>query len=164
MTRALNGLLRVYNIVEKVIVVVLLLVLMLVVPWACGLYSFELLRLLVVRMTTGEVVGPGVLSITERMSILREVFGGFLLILIGVELMKTIAMYLSSHEMHVEVVFTVAIIAIARHAIDLDLAHLDPMQLVGLSALLIALSLGYYLFKKASAIATPMADRTPMGG
>jgi uncharacterized membrane protein (DUF373 family) len=164
MSRALNGLLRVYNVVEKVIIVTLLVVLMLVVPWACGIYSFELLRLLVLRMTTGEVVAPGVLSITERMSILREVFGGFLLILIGVELMKTIAMYLSSHEMHVEVVFTVAIIAIARHAIDLDLAHLDPMQLVGLAALLVALSLGYYFFKRAAAIASPPADRTPLGG
>ena len=157
-------LLRVYNVVEKVIIVTLLVVLMLVVPWACGIYSFELLRLLVLRMTTGEVVAPGVLSITERMSILREVFGGSSLILIGVELMKTIAMYLSSHEMHVEVVFTVAIIAIARHAIDLTSPTLDPMQLVGLAALLVALSLGYYFFKRAAAIASPPADRTPLGG
>jgi len=54
--------------------------------------------------------------------------------------------------------------AITRHAIDLDLAHLDPMQLVGLAALLVALSLGYYFFKRAAAIASPAADRTPLGG
>src|SRR5262245_27528391 len=130
MPRALNGLLNVYNIVEKVIVITLLVVLMVVVLWACGLYSFELIRLLVLRLFHGEIVTSGVVSITERMAILREVFGSFLLVLIGVELMKTIAMYLSSHEMHIEVVFTVAIIAIARHAIDMDPTHLDPMQLV----------------------------------
>jgi uncharacterized membrane protein (DUF373 family) len=60
----------------------------------------------------------------------------------------------------------VAIIAIARHAIDLDLKHLDPMQLIGLGALLIALAAGYFFFRKATGIAmqqtpgeSPAADK-----
>jgi len=51
---------------------------------------------------------------------MHEVFAGFLTLLIGLELMKTIAMYLEDHLIHVEVVLTVAMIAIARHAIDVD--------------------------------------------
>jgi uncharacterized membrane protein (DUF373 family) len=153
MNRALSGLIRVYSIVEKTIVVILLVVLMVVVLWASGVYCFELLRMLAARILGGErVTGEAVGDLFARVMLLRDVFSGFLLILIGIELMKTIAMYLLSHEMHVEVVFTVAIIGIARHAIDLDLEHLDPLQIIGLSALLIALSLGYYFFRKAGAL------------
>ncbi len=41
------------------------------------------------------------------MPLLREVFTGFLMILIGLELMKTIVMYLDKHVVHVEVVLSV---------------------------------------------------------
>jgi uncharacterized membrane protein (DUF373 family) len=153
MSRALAALIRVYTFVERVIVVILLIVLMIVVLWASGIYSFDLMHMLGQRIMGGErISGEAVTVVSTRMIVLRDVFGGFMLILIGVELMKTVAMYLLSHEMHVEVVFTVAMIGIARHAIDLDLAHLEGLQLIGLSTLLVALALGYYLFRKAAAL------------
>ena len=161
MSRALVALIRVYTFVERVIVVILLVVLMVVVLWASGIYSLDLMHILGQRIAGGErIPGEAVTLASSRMIVLRDVFSGFMLILIGVELMKTIAMYLLSHEMHVEVVFTVAMIGIARHAIDLDLEHLEGLQLVGLGALLIALALGYYFFRKAGALNPP--ENPPM--
>jgi uncharacterized membrane protein (DUF373 family) len=74
------------------------------------------------------------------------------MILIGLELMKTIVMYLDERVIHVEVVFSVAMIAIARHAIDVDFNNVPPLAMIGIGAIIIALAVGYFYFKKASAL------------
>jgi len=76
---------------------------------------------------------------------LLDVFGMFLLVLIGVELLETVKMYLSKKTVHVEVVFTVAMIAIARKVIILDVKELSSLTLMGIGVIIIALSAGYYL-------------------
>jgi uncharacterized membrane protein (DUF373 family) len=112
--------------------------------------AFEILRR-VWHMALGEPLGLGSAApFLQEFGILREVFGAFLLILIGVELMRTVAMYLQQHELHVEVVFTVAMIAITRHAIDLDVGHAEPLLLVGMGVMILALTAGYYLYRKAT--------------
>ena len=88
------------------------------------------------------------LEFLHEFAYFRQVFGAFLLILIGVELMRTVVTYLERHELHVEVVFTVAMIAIARHAIDIDIENVEPVALVGMGALILALTLGYYLYRR----------------
>ena len=80
---------------------------------------------------------------------LHGIFGGFLSVLIGIELLHTIKMYLKEDVVHVEIVLLVALIGISRHIIDLDYKHLDPMTIFGIAALIIALSAGYFLIKKA---------------
>jgi len=60
---------------------------------------------------------------------LLEIFGMFLLVLIGIELLESIRMYLDHKLVHVEVVMTVAIIAIARKVIILDVKDLDGLKL-----------------------------------
>jgi|SRR5436190_2006783 len=85
------------------------------------------------------------------MPLLHEVFTGFLMILIGLELIKTIVMYLDDHLIHVEVVLSVAMIAIARHVIDMDLNTAPPLSLIGTGAVILALAVGNYYFKKAGA-------------
>jgi len=79
---------------------------------------------------------------------LLDIFGMFLLVLIGVELLETVKMYLSEKKVHVEVVFTVAMIAIARKVIILDVKELSSLTLIGIGAIIIALSSGYYLMKR----------------
>ena len=64
--------------------------------------------------------------------------------------MKTIMMYLEHHVFHVEVVFTVAMIAIARHAIDIDLEHLDPLTMVGMGVLILSLTGSFFLFRRST--------------
>src|SRR6478752_5082118 len=76
--------------------------------------------------------------------LLHDAFTGILMILIGLELIKTVVMYLDRQVIHVEVVLTVALIAVARHVIDMDLNTAEPLNLVGTGVVVIALSLGYF--------------------
>jgi uncharacterized membrane protein (DUF373 family) len=80
---------------------------------------------------------------------LHNIFGFFLLILIGIELMETIKVYLLDDSIRVEIVFLVAMIGIARHVIDLDYKTMEPLALIGIAAVIIALTVGYYYLKKS---------------
>ena len=79
---------------------------------------------------------------------LLEVFGLFLLVLIGIELFETMEIYVKENVVHTEVVFAVALIAVARKVIILDIKKIGSMTLLGLAAVILALSVGYYLIKK----------------
>ena len=76
---------------------------------------------------------------------LLDIFGMFLLVLIGVELLETVKMYLTKKTVHVEVVFTVAMIAIARKVVILDIKEVPSLTLMGIALIIIALSVGHYL-------------------
>jgi len=79
---------------------------------------------------------------------LLDIFGLFLLVLLGIELISTLRTYLTENEVHVEVVFVVALIAIARKVIILDVKELSSLTLIGIASIIIALSLGYFFIKK----------------
>jgi uncharacterized membrane protein (DUF373 family) len=81
---------------------------------------------------------------------LLDIFGLFLLVLIGVELLETIKAYLKDNVVHFEVVLTVAMIAIARKVITLDVKDLPAMTLVGIAAIIVALAAAKYFFRKAN--------------
>ena len=57
-------------------------------------------------------------------------------------------MYLDHKLVHVEVVMTVAIIAIARKVIILDVKDLDGLKLIGIGVIIIALAGGYIFIKR----------------
>jgi len=80
---------------------------------------------------------------------LFEIFGFFMMILIGLELLESIRTYLDDDLLHVEVVLLVAMIAIARKVIILEVKDLEPLALVGIASIIVALALGYYYVKKA---------------
>lgn len=83
---------------------------------------------------------------------LLDIFGLFMLVIIGIELLETIMKtYLVKGEPHFEVVLSVAIIAIARKVIILDLKKIDSLSLLGIAAIILALTLGYYFMKKSHA-------------
>ena len=80
---------------------------------------------------------------------LLDIFGLFMLVIIGIELLETIMKtYLKENVNHVEVVFLVAMIAIARKVIILDVKDVSGVTLVGIGAIVITLSAGYYLIRK----------------
>lgn len=83
------------------------------------------------------------------LDVLMDLFGIFLLVLIGIELLDTIKVYFKKHEVHVEVVMLVALIAIARKIIVLDFKEYTGMEIIAIAAIIIALALGYYFIKKA---------------
>jgi len=78
---------------------------------------------------------------------LLEIFGLFLLVLIGIELMETLKVYLTERAIHVEVVFTVALIAVGRKVIILDVKELPGLTLFAMAAIIVAMSFGYFLLK-----------------
>ncbi|MDO9323895.1 MAG: phosphate-starvation-inducible PsiE family protein [Methanoregula sp.] len=84
---------------------------------------------------------------------LIAVLGAFLLVLIGIELLDTIKAYFIENTIHVEIVILLAIIAMARKVILLDPTFADPMafgfELMGIGVIVVGLSAGYYLIKKA---------------
>jgi uncharacterized membrane protein (DUF373 family) len=81
---------------------------------------------------------------------LLEIFGLFMLVLIGIELLETIIKtYLTQGQPHYEVVLSVAIIAIARKVIILDIKEVSSLSLVGIASIIIALTFGYFLMKRS---------------
>ncbi|WP_088655223.1 phosphate-starvation-inducible PsiE family protein [Geofilum rhodophaeum] len=80
---------------------------------------------------------------------LIDVFGAFLLVLIGIELLDTIKVYLRRNLVHVEVVVLVAIIALARKIVVLRIDEYSGEMLLGLAAMITALAVAYYLIRRA---------------
>ena len=72
----------------------------------------------------------------------------FLIILIGLELMDTIKSFIVTHKVNVNIFITLALIAVCRKLIVIDLVEADDMDLIGLGVIIIALAGGYYLFRK----------------
>jgi len=89
---------------------------------------------------------------------LLDIFGMFLLVLVGLELLDTIKAYVREHVVHAEIVLLAALIAVARKAITLDLKQLAPGVALGLAALLLALATGYFLLKRAGVASAPRSD------
>ncbi len=90
---------------------------------------------------------------------LLDLFGVFLLVLIGIELLDTIKVYLRSNVVHVEVVVLVAIIALARKVVVLEIEEMNPMDLLGTAALILALAVAYYLIKRAGLLVCDLDDK-----
>lgn len=92
------------------------------------------------------------------------VLGGFLLVLIGVELLDTIKAYFIENTIHVEIVILLAIIAMARKVILLNPAPGDSFafgfELMGIGVIVVGLGAGYYLIKKAGMLSYP-AEKKP---
>lgn len=86
----------------------------------------------------------GLLEIEE----LLNLFGFFLLILIGVELLETVKAYLNDNVVHVEIVLEVALIAIARKVIIVDLEAYTPLTVLGIALLIAAIGTTIRLIKR----------------
>lgn len=79
---------------------------------------------------------------------LLDVFGMFLLVLLGLELLETIKAYLIEHAIHVEVVMVVALIAISRKVVILDVKEMQSLTLFAVGTIILTLSVGYYLIAR----------------
>jgi uncharacterized membrane protein (DUF373 family) len=72
-----------------------------------------------------------------------------LIVFLGLELLETFKVYYQEREIRVEAVMVVAIIAVGRQIIEVDLEHTSGPVLLGIAALLIALASGYFLIKRS---------------
>lgn len=90
-----------------------------------------------------DIVSPPVLLLDIEE--LLEVFGLIMLVVIGIELIETVMKtYLVEGVDHVRVVLSVALIAIARKVIILDLHEVSSLSLVGVGVIILALAFGYF--------------------
>jgi len=122
---------------ERVIVLTLIGMMMVVVTLATA----ELGWIIVKDIITPPII---LLEIDE----LLEIFGFFLLVLIGVELLETIKAYLIEKVVHVEIVLEVALIAIARKVIILDLEKYGSLTLLGIASLILSMAAAFYVVKR----------------
>jgi uncharacterized membrane protein (DUF373 family) len=86
---------------------------------------------------------------------LLEIFGYFLLVLIGLELVETLRAYLRKDVIHVRVVLEVALIAMARKAIILEPNGVTAATMFGIAALVLALSVAFYFERQTQGSSLP---------
>jgi uncharacterized membrane protein (DUF373 family) len=144
----------IYQGFERAVAVALVATLMVVITWAC----FHFIRAMVGEMwsvSVGKAPQVELHLLFARLDLLREVFGGFLLLLIGLELMRTVVMYLDEQVLHWDVVISVALIAVARHTLEIDLADTTPAAMLGLGAVIVALAAAYFLLHRSTGAPRP---------
>ena len=93
------------------------------------------------------IAAPPVLLIDVRA--LLDLFAAFLLVLIGVELLDTVKVYLVERTIHLELILTVGLVAMARKVIVLDPKQLDGLSLIGIAAVIAALGGAYFVVRRA---------------
>jgi uncharacterized membrane protein (DUF373 family) len=78
---------------------------------------------------------------------LLDLFGMFLLVLIGLELLETIYSFHEKRIIRAEIILVVALIALARKIIILDETKLSSLTFLDIGVLVLALAGAYFLLK-----------------
>jgi len=117
--------------------------LMVMMAIVLGLATLDLGWLIIKDIITPPLI---LLEVNE----LLDIFGLFMLVVIGIELLETIMKtYITQGQTHYEVVLSVAIIAISRKVIILDFKEVDSLSLIGIASIIVALTVGYFLMKRS---------------
>lgn len=82
-----------------------------------------------------------ILEITDILA----TFSAFMAVLIAIEIFINIVMYLKDNVIHVNLVLATALMAIARKVIVLDFSEIEPSYIFAIAAVVLALSIGYWL-------------------
>ena len=86
---------------------------------------------------------------------MQQSFAGVLTVVLGLELLETLKTYFTEHHVRLEVILVVAIIAVGRHIIQVDFEHTPGTVLLGLSGVILALTLGYLFISNAQVAVAP---------
>lgn len=125
---------RVVVVLVLVLVLALLAVMIVRLGW---LLVVELLGTPVAQLTADQILG---------------LFSFVLLVLIGVELVEAVQLFLSDAHVHVEFLILIALTAVCRKIIILDVATASALTLVGLAALVVTLAGAFFLIKGRSRV------------
>jgi len=118
---------------ERFVVASLIVMMSIVILLAAGELAWLLVQ---------DVISPPVLIL--EIDELLELFGFFLLVLIGIELLETIKNYYYEGRIELRVIFTVALIALSRKIIILEPEKYEPLTLIGIGIMILALVAGYW--------------------
>jgi uncharacterized membrane protein (DUF373 family) len=95
-----------------------------------------------------DIITPPVFILEIRE--LLELFGLFLLVLIGIELLETMKKYYTEGKVDLEVIITVSLIALGRKIITMEPKAYEALTLIGMAAIILALFAGYWIIKKSN--------------
>jgi uncharacterized membrane protein (DUF373 family) len=90
-------------------------------------------------------------TLDDLQDAVEKVFAGVLLLLLGLELLKSLSSFFVGYRVQVEIIVVVAMIAVARHIMLTDFEHADPMKLIAVAALVLALAVSYALVRQRRA-------------
>lgn len=90
--------------------------------------------------------GSNRLLVTKEQT--SQVLPVFFNILIAVELIDTFNVYIKKHNIKVQSILLIGLIAIGRKLLVLDIGHNDGITNIGLASIILALAVGYYLVKR----------------
>jgi uncharacterized membrane protein (DUF373 family) len=122
--------------------------------------ALQAMVMIVIAIAFFELVWLFYVGVTERLVEVRDVFdlqaavqrafAGVMLVLLGLEILETLKVFNAEHRVRAELIVIVAIIAVARHIIQIDFEHMDAWRLLAIGALVLALTSGYYLLKRGT--------------
>jgi uncharacterized membrane protein (DUF373 family) len=87
-------------------------------------------------------------SLDQLQTDLQHVFAGVLLLVLGLELMKSLESFFVSFRVQVEIIVIVAMIAVARHILLIDFDHTPPAEVLAAAGLILALAISYVLVRQ----------------
>ena len=93
-----------------------------------------------------DLISPPIMLL--RVNQLIGIFGFFLLVLIGLELLESMRVYLVRGVVHVQVVLEVALIAVARKVIILDIEKYEGLTLLGFAGLIIGVAVAFHFIMR----------------
>lgn len=125
------------HVVIRFCVRILAVLMTLVIMWSVADVGWVLYQ----RVTASPV---GLLNVNDILAL----FGTFMATLIAIEIFQNIVLYLRDDVLHVKLVLATALMAIARKVIVLDYKELEPEYIWATAAIILALSVGYWLVTK----------------
>ncbi len=132
------------------IVIVLLQILLLAVLVIAIAEMFVLFYQAIARHFDGGQTVLDVETVSDLQRAVQRAFAGILLIILGLELLDTLRSYFTEHRLRLEIILIIATIAIGRHIIVLDFEHVRGDTLLGIAALTLAVTVGYYLVRRSA--------------
>jgi uncharacterized membrane protein (DUF373 family) len=109
---------------------------------ALGIAAAMFILVLLVVREIGQSWGQ-IDSIAELQEAVQSLFAGVLLVVLGLELLDTLRNYFIEHRFRVEFLISVALIAVARHIIQLDYEHASPWLVMAIALLMFSLAASY---------------------
>lgn len=127
---------RLWNLFDRWVLIILKAILGFGIVVAIAIAIWLIIRGIPRAMTQTE-------NIAELQHAVQGLFAGILLVVLGLELMDTLRNYFIEHRMRVELLISVALIAVARHVIQLDYEHSEPKLVAAMAFLVLALAASY---------------------
>jgi uncharacterized membrane protein (DUF373 family) len=94
-------------------------------------------------------------SLDELQAAVEHVFAGVMLLLLGLELLKSLSSFFVGYRVQVEIIIVVAIIAVTRHILLIDFERTEASKLFAIAALVVALAVSYAIVRRGRGASEP---------